>query len=150
MNHLHEGLKHGLETELKKASPSLGRNSIYLKESRINNLPRYMTVQFVRFFWNRESNQKEMNLQKVDYPLELDVYELCSDELLKKLEAPRKFSGDEEGRKAGSKIDEKEPKETDVKMLDAEGSSSEKGETSASSCHQGNLAKITTGCNAIN
>ncbi|RZC68231.1 hypothetical protein C5167_031496 [Papaver somniferum] len=102
---------------------------------------RYMTVQFVRFFWNRESNQKEMNLQKVDYPLELDVYELCSDELRKKLEAPRKFSGDEEGRKAGSKIDEKEPKETDVKMLDAEGSSSKKGETSASSCHQGSTSK---------
>lgn len=28
--------------------------------------------------------------QKVDYPLELDVYDLCSDDLRKKLEAPRK------------------------------------------------------------
>lgn len=28
--------------------------------------------------------------QKVDYPLELDVYDLCSDDLKKKLEAPRK------------------------------------------------------------
>jgi hypothetical protein len=27
--------------------------------------------------------------QKVDYPLELDVYEFCSDELKKKLKAPR-------------------------------------------------------------
>lgn len=27
--------------------------------------------------------------QKVDYPLELDVYDFCSDELRKKLEAPR-------------------------------------------------------------
>lgn len=29
-------------------------------------------------------------LQKVDYPVELDVYDLCSDDLRKKLEAPRK------------------------------------------------------------
>ena len=28
-------------------------------------------------------------LQKVDYPLELDIYDLCSEELRKKLEAPR-------------------------------------------------------------
>jgi len=27
--------------------------------------------------------------QKVDYPLELDVYEFCSDELKQKLQAPR-------------------------------------------------------------
>ncbi|XP_026419345.1 ubiquitin carboxyl-terminal hydrolase 6-like isoform X2 [Papaver somniferum] len=141
VNHLHEGLKHGLKSELKKVSPSLGRSSIYLKESRINNLPRYLTVQFVRFFWNRESHQTEMNLQKVDYPLELDVYELCSDELRKKLEAPRKLLRDEEGRKAGSKIDEKKPKETDVKMIDAEGSSSEIGETSTSSSHEGSTSK---------
>lgn len=30
--------------------------------------------------------------QKVDYPLVLDVYDLCSDDLKKKLEAPRQVS----------------------------------------------------------
>ncbi|KAI3936662.1 hypothetical protein MKX01_034091 [Papaver californicum] len=137
VNHLHEGLKHGLKSDLEKVSPSLGRSSIYLKESRINDLPRYLTVQFVRFFWKRESNQKAKILRKVDYPLELDVYDMCSDELRKKLEAPRKLLRDEEGRKAGLKIDEKKPKETDVKMLDAEGSSSAKGETSTPSSQEG-------------
>nr|TKS17444.1 ubiquitin carboxyl-terminal hydrolase 7 isoform X1 [Populus alba] len=44
VNHLHEGLKHGLKSELEKASPSLGRSAIYLKESCINALPRYLTV----------------------------------------------------------------------------------------------------------
>uniref|UniRef100_K3XIT8 ubiquitinyl hydrolase 1 n=1 Tax=Setaria italica TaxID=4555 RepID=K3XIT8_SETIT len=58
VNHLHEGLKHGLKTELEKVSPALGRTAIYTRESRINELPRYLTVQFVRFFWKRESNQK--------------------------------------------------------------------------------------------
>lgn len=31
----------GLKSELEKASPSLGRSAMYLKESRINGLPRY-------------------------------------------------------------------------------------------------------------
>lgn len=73
----------GLKSELEKASPSLGRSAVYIKESRINGLPRYLfnttlmqftllhhvfsyklpssrylTIQFVRFFWKRESNQK--------------------------------------------------------------------------------------------
>ena len=28
-------------------------------------------------------------MQKVDYPLELDIYDLCSDDLKKSLEVPR-------------------------------------------------------------
>ncbi|KAF3962745.1 hypothetical protein CMV_012787 [Castanea mollissima] len=96
-----------LKSELEKASPSLGRSAIYLKESRINGLPRYLTVQFVRFFWKRESNQKVKILRKVDYPLELDIYDLCSDDLRKKLEAPRKILRDEEGKKLGLKASEK-------------------------------------------
>ncbi|KAF6137380.1 hypothetical protein GIB67_036417 [Kingdonia uniflora] len=40
VNHLHEGLKHGLKSDLEKVSSSLGRSAVYLKESRINGLPR--------------------------------------------------------------------------------------------------------------
>ncbi|KAG1346405.1 putative Ubiquitin carboxyl-terminal hydrolase 6 [Cocos nucifera] len=81
----------GLKSELEKVSPSLGRSAIYSKESQYATAMffRYLTVQFVRFFWKRESNQKAKILRKVDYPLELDVYELCSDELRQKLQAPR-------------------------------------------------------------
>ncbi|KAG8656451.1 ubiquitin carboxyl-terminal hydrolase 7-like isoform X2 [Manihot esculenta] len=132
VNHLHEGLKHGLKSELEKASPSLGRSAVYLKESRINALPRYLTVQFVRFFWKRESNQKAKILRKVDYPLELDIYDFCSDDLRKKLEAPRQILRDEEGKKLGLKANEKNSgsKDNDVKMTDAEGSSNRRGESS--------------------
>ncbi|CAL5361256.1 unnamed protein product [Camellia sinensis] len=126
VNHLHEGLRHGLKSELEKASPSLGRSAIYIKDSRINGLPRYLTIQFVRFFWKRESNQKAKILRKVDYPLELDIYDLCSDDLRKKLEAPRQILRDEEGKKFGLKTTEKSSGsvDKDVKMTDAEGSSS--------------------------
>ncbi|XP_050285737.1 ubiquitin carboxyl-terminal hydrolase 7-like [Quercus robur] len=139
VNHLHEGLKHALKSELEKASPSLGRSAIYLKESHINGLPRYLTVQFVRFFWKRESNQKAKILRKVDYPLELDIYDLCSDDLRKKLEAPRKILRDEEGKKLGLKASEKSSgsKDNDVKMSDAEGSSNRSGEPSIATSEEG-------------
>ncbi|KAJ0076468.1 hypothetical protein Patl1_33381 [Pistacia atlantica] len=145
VNHLHEGLKHGLKSELEKASPALGRSAIYLKESCINGLPRYLTVQFVRFFWKRESNQKAKILRKVDYPLELDVYDFCSDDLRKKLEAPRKKLRDEEGKKLGLKSSEKssDSKDTDVKMTEAEGSSSNGTEESSVATSQDGVASDT-------
>ncbi|KAF3450629.1 hypothetical protein FNV43_RR06718 [Rhamnella rubrinervis] len=146
VNHLHEGLKHGLKSELEKNSPSLGRSAIYLKESRINGLPRYLTIQFVRFFWKRESNQKAKILRKVDYPLELDVYDLCSDELKKKLEAPRQKLRDEEGKKLGLKTTEKSSgsSDNDVKLSEAEGSSSNgSGETSKATTDEGVSSKET-------
>lgn len=138
VNHLHEGLKHGLKSELEKNSPVLGRSAVYLKESRISGLPRYLTIQFVRFFWKRESNQKAKILRKVDYPLELDVYDLCSDDLKKKLEGPRQRLRDEEGKKLGLKPSEKSSssKVNDVKMVDAEGSSNGIGESSAGSSQE--------------
>ncbi|CAL5195592.1 unnamed protein product [Lathyrus oleraceus] len=147
VNHLHEGLKHGLKSELEKASAVLGRSAVYLKESRINALPRYLTVQFVRFFWKRESNQKAKILRKVDYPLELDVYDLCSDDLKKKLEAPRKFLRDEEGKKLGLKVNEKSSvrKESDVKMSDVEGSSNGGGEPSVAPMEEGEKETQMTG-----
>lgn len=144
VNHLHEGLKHGLKSELEKASPSLGRSAVYLKDSRINGLPRYLTIQFVRFFWKRESNQKAKILRKVDYPLVLDVYDLCSDDLRKKLEAPRQKLRDEEGKKLGLKTVKESSTSTDndVKMSDAEGSSSGSESSSKATSGEGVLTGV--------
>ncbi|KAH6790132.1 ubiquitin-specific protease 6 [Perilla frutescens var. frutescens] len=139
VNHLHEGLKHGLKSELEKSSPSLGRSAIYTKDSRINDLPRYLTIQFVRFFWKRETNQKAKILRKVDYPLELDVYDLCSDDLRKRLEVPRRLLRDEEGKKLGLKTNESSStsKDNDVKMTDAEGPSNGSVDLSVSAPGEG-------------
>ncbi|XP_051147985.1 ubiquitin carboxyl-terminal hydrolase 6-like [Andrographis paniculata] len=139
VNHLHEGLKHGLKSELEKSSPSLGRTAVYKKDSSINDLPRYLTVQFVRFFWKRESNQKAKILRKVDYPLELDVYDLCSEDLRKRLEAPRRLLRDEEGKKLGLKPKENTSTaaDNDVKMTDAEGPSNGSGDSTKSATGEG-------------
>lgn len=137
VNHLHEGLKRGLKSELEKVSPSLGRSAVYSKESRINDLPRYLTVQFVRFFWKRESNQKAKILRKVDYPLELDVYEFCSDELRQKLQAPRQTLRELENAKLGLKAQDKnnssKENETDIPQSEVwtTGPSGNSGEPSA-------------------
>ncbi|XP_031488644.1 ubiquitin carboxyl-terminal hydrolase 6 isoform X2 [Nymphaea colorata] len=121
VNHLHEGLKHGLRSELEKASPALGRTAIYLKESCIDDLPRYLTIQFVRFFWKRGSNQKAKILRKVDYPLELDVFDFCSDSLRQKLQTPRQILRDEEGAKLGLKANKSNSsEEKDVNMVKEE------------------------------
>ncbi|GJP30407.1 hypothetical protein CLOM_g1081 [Closterium sp. NIES-68] len=101
VNLLHEGIKHGLKTELEKASASLGRSAVFTKESLIARLPRYLTVQFVRFFWKRESQQKAKILRKVTYPLVLDVYDFCTPELRAKLDGPRKRLRLAEDIKAG-------------------------------------------------
>lgn len=120
VNHLHEGLKNGLKGELEKTSPALGRSAVHLKESRIDRLPPYLTVQFVRFFWKRESNQKAKILRKVDYPLVLDVLDFCTEELKEKLKEPRRLLREAEDAKAGVKKKEKEKEgEQGVKALES-------------------------------
>ncbi|KAH8947146.1 hypothetical protein BDL97_11G025000 [Sphagnum fallax] len=108
VNHLHEGLKQGLKSELEKTSPILGHSTLHVKESHINKLPPYLTVQFVRFFWKRESNQKAKILRKVGYPLVLDVFDFCTEELRDKLKGPRKVYQETEDAKVGLKKKEKE------------------------------------------
>ena len=84
-NHLQDGILAGLEEKIEKHSPSLGRNAIYTRRSRISRLPKYLTVHFVRFFWKRETQKKAKILRKVTFPAELDTVEFCTDELRKQL-----------------------------------------------------------------
>ncbi|VVB00529.1 unnamed protein product [Arabis nemorensis] len=99
VNHMLEGLHIGLREEIAKTSPLLGRTALYLKESFIEYLPSYLTVQFLRYFWKKETCQQEKILRKVDLPLELDVFELCTDDLKKTLTHDSK--GSDVGRKTG-------------------------------------------------
>lgn len=50
-NHLSEGIKIGLEGAIEKHSDVLGRNAQWKKTLRINRLPKYLCVQFMRFYW---------------------------------------------------------------------------------------------------
>jgi ubiquitin carboxyl-terminal hydrolase 14 len=84
-NHLRDGILAALEEKIEKTSPTLGRDAVYTKKSRISRLPKYLTVHFVRFFWKREAQKKAKIMRKVTFPHELDVVEFCTDELKKML-----------------------------------------------------------------
>lgn len=84
-NHLRDGILAGLEEKIEKTSPTLERDAVYTKRSRISRLPKYLTVHFVRFFWKREAQKKAKIMRKVTFPDELDIVEFCTDELKKML-----------------------------------------------------------------
>ncbi|EYE96936.1 ubiquitin-specific protease UBP6 [Aspergillus ruber CBS 135680] len=84
-NHLHDGIMDGLEEKIEKNSPTLDRNAIYTKRSRVARLPKYLTVHFVRFFWKRETQKKAKIMRKVSFPAELDAVEFCTEELKNQL-----------------------------------------------------------------
>lgn len=56
-----------------------------LFQSKISRLPAYLTVQFVRFYYKEKESINAKILKDVKFPLDLDVYELCSPELQERL-----------------------------------------------------------------
>lgn len=84
-NHLNDGIMAGLEEKIEKHSPTLDRNAVYTRRSRVSRLPKYLTVHFVRFFWKRETQKKAKIMRKVTFPAELDAVEFCTEELKRQL-----------------------------------------------------------------
>ncbi|KAF0312417.1 Ubiquitin carboxyl-terminal hydrolase 14 [Amphibalanus amphitrite] len=85
VKYLHTGLKLRLQEQLTKRSALLDRDAAYSKTSRISRLPAYLTVQLVRFFYKEKEGVNAKILKDVKFPMLLDVYELCSEELQQKL-----------------------------------------------------------------
>lgn len=94
-----EGIKQSLEEKISKNSESLGREAVYVKSSKINSLPYYLTIQFVRFFWKTDTKMKAKIVKPVEFPFMLDLYEFCSDELKAKLGPNRKILQEIEEKK---------------------------------------------------
>eukprot|EP00124_Ichthyophonus_hoferi_P001959 Ihof_evm2s119 gene=Ihof_evmTU2s119 len=90
VNFMAQGLKENMVGSLEKYSPSLSRNAVYNKNSKISRLPAYLTIEFVRFFWKPKEKIKAKVLRNVKFPMNLDMYEHCSDDLKAKLAPMRK------------------------------------------------------------
>ncbi|KAL9072628.1 MAG: hypothetical protein Q9161_003486 [Pseudevernia consocians] len=84
-NHLRDGILTGLEEKIEKHSPTLHRDAVYTKTSRISRLPKYLTVHFIRFWWKASIRKKSKIMKKVTFPAELDVVEFCTETLRKQL-----------------------------------------------------------------
>lgn len=85
VKYLHSGLKLRLNEQITKQSPSLGRDAVYSKSSKINRLPAYLSVKFMRFFYKEKESINAKILKDIKFPLSLDVFDLCSAELQAKL-----------------------------------------------------------------
>lgn len=101
VNHLSEGLRLGLRGDREKTSAALGRLAAFRGEARIVALPPYATVQMVRFFYKADVQQKAKILRKVTFPLLLDAFELCGEELQAALQAPRAAFKEADDARAG-------------------------------------------------
>ncbi|KAK9455978.1 hypothetical protein V1511DRAFT_496205 [Dipodascopsis uninucleata] len=88
-NFLQDGLQRSSSEVIEKYSETLGRNANYTLSKKITRLPKYLTVHFMRFYWRRDTGKKSKILRKVTFPFELDVTDLCSDDLKTKLVAVR-------------------------------------------------------------
>ncbi|KAK9448871.1 uncharacterized protein V1518DRAFT_416546 [Limtongia smithiae] len=84
-NFLQDGLLKSLTENIEKHSDVLGRDANFQLSKKIDRLPKYLTVHFMRFYWRRDTRKKSKILRKVTFPFELDVTDLCSDELKAKL-----------------------------------------------------------------
>ncbi|XP_070555523.1 ubiquitin carboxyl-terminal hydrolase 14-like [Ptychodera flava] len=85
VKYMHTGLVSRMKEHIEKNSPSLERNAQYLKESKISRLPGYLTIQFVRFYYKEKEAVNAKILKDVKFPANLDVFDLCTQELQKKL-----------------------------------------------------------------
>uniref|UniRef100_A0A672ZUX4 Ubiquitin carboxyl-terminal hydrolase n=1 Tax=Sphaeramia orbicularis TaxID=375764 RepID=A0A672ZUX4_9TELE len=66
VKYLATGLRLRLQEEITKMSPTLERNALYIKSSKLSRLPAYLTVQMVRFFYKEKEsvNAKVLKLSK--------------------------------------------------------------------------------------
>jgi len=86
---LHQSLEKSMVESIEKNSPSLNRDCIYTKSSKISKLPFYLTIQFVRFFWKKEKNIRNKIVKPVDFPFDLDMYTYCTPEFKETIAAYR-------------------------------------------------------------
>ncbi|CAF0882803.1 unnamed protein product [Brachionus calyciflorus] len=124
VKYLQTGLKLRLEEKLTKKSPSLGRDAQYTKTSRINRLPAYLCIQLVRFFYKEKEKVSAKVLKDVKFPMVLDVFDLCTSDLQKKIIPQRELfrvQDEEENKVRKAKKMEEINGKTDVKKEETNG-----------------------------
>lgn len=85
VRYMQAGLISRMKETITKFSPTLNRDALYTKTSRINRLPAYLTIQFVRFHYKGNVQTNAKLLRDVKFSLILDVHDLCTKELQDKL-----------------------------------------------------------------
>ncbi|XP_018016174.1 ubiquitin carboxyl-terminal hydrolase 14 [Hyalella azteca] len=98
VNHLHTGLLSRLTETISKHSPALGKDASFTKKSLITRLPAYLAVDMVRFYYKEKEAVNAKILKDVKFSLVLDVFELCSPKLQRRMAPYRVHYKDMEER----------------------------------------------------
>ncbi|CAG0880913.1 unnamed protein product [Darwinula stevensoni] len=85
VKYMHSGLRSRMQETITKNSPTLGRDAVYTKTSKISRLPAYLSIQFVRFYYKEKEGINAKILKDIKFPLDLDVFDLCTPELQSRL-----------------------------------------------------------------
>uniref|UniRef100_A0A8C9IMQ3 Ubiquitin carboxyl-terminal hydrolase 14 n=1 Tax=Piliocolobus tephrosceles TaxID=591936 RepID=A0A8C9IMQ3_9PRIM len=117
VKYLFTGLKLRLQEEITKQSPTLQRNALYIKSSKISRLPAYLTIQMVRFFYKEKESVNAKVLKDVKFPLMLDMYELCTPELQEKMVSFRSKFKDLEDKKVNQQPNTSDKKSSPQKEV---------------------------------
>ena len=107
VNHLNEGFKIALDETRELRSELAGRDVVFSGSSKVAKLPPWLNVQMVRFYWKQDIQAKAKIMRAVTFPVQLDMYEFCTDELKKELDPARsdKIAKEEEEALARLKAD---------------------------------------------
>merc|ERR1712029_45120 len=85
VKYLASGLKNRLEERMPKRSEKLDRDAEYIKTLKVSRLPGYLTVQMVRFQFKQKDAINAKILKDIKFPMMLDTFDLCSQDLQEKL-----------------------------------------------------------------
>ncbi|KFD67661.1 hypothetical protein M514_08517, partial [Trichuris suis] len=125
VKHLINGLRAKMTEGVTKRSATLERDVVFERKYAISRLPKYLTVQMVRFFYKEKDQVNAKILKDVKFPIELDVYDLCTDELKAKLQPARQMIDDIEEKKKSAQTQANN--ETSKAVLTHKGRSSNSG-----------------------
>jgi len=89
VKYLHTGLKNRLSEHIEKHSPTLDRDAQYTKTMAITRLPGYITIQMVRFHFKQKEAVNAKVLKDVKFPVMLDMFDMCSEDLQERLRPAR-------------------------------------------------------------
>jgi ubiquitin carboxyl-terminal hydrolase 14 len=82
---LEYSISQSLNSQIEKNSTLLGKSAIYTKKSKFSHLPQYLCVNEVRFFWKAKEQIKTKMLRDVKFPIILDLFDHCTEDLKKVL-----------------------------------------------------------------
>ncbi len=88
VNHMLEGIELSLTGQVEKHSDAVGSTTIWDLERRISRLPKYLCVQFMRFYWKATPDSADhagikcKMLRAVTFPADnFDVFKFCTPEV---------------------------------------------------------------------